>query len=186
MGCVSSPQAITQHLIPRCYSSALRFPSKAKMVTGLAGTGSSAPRGHIQPIPLAHLKCDDSKGLETSLAENCWNWDQKWSSLGLGRAMGEARPGESHPLFHQGDLRGTCQRIAEAVLGKDDDWQIGKTKIFLKVGGSPHPPCHLGPLPVKGSPTIPFSWPDMTLPHGLWAGMAVGRTWAKAGYLGLV
>ncbi|PKU31859.1 unconventional hypothetical protein [Limosa lapponica baueri] len=31
-----------------------------------------------------------------------------------------------------GDLRGTCQRIAEAVLGKDDDWQIGKTKIFLK------------------------------------------------------
>lgn len=42
---------------------------------------------------------------------------------------------------YQGDLRGTCQRIAEAVLGKDDDWQIGKTKIFLKVGGSPHPPC---------------------------------------------
>uniref|UniRef100_A0A8C3PG58 Myosin VIIA n=1 Tax=Chrysemys picta bellii TaxID=8478 RepID=A0A8C3PG58_CHRPI len=33
----------------------------------------------------------------------------------------------------QGDLRGTCQRIAEVVLGKDDDWQIGKTKIFLKV-----------------------------------------------------
>ncbi|KAG8137083.1 hypothetical protein E2320_005634 [Naja naja] len=31
-----------------------------------------------------------------------------------------------------GDLHGTCQRIAEAVLGKDDDWQIGKTKIFLK------------------------------------------------------
>ncbi|MBN3313878.1 MYO7A protein, partial [Atractosteus spatula] len=30
------------------------------------------------------------------------------------------------------DLRGTCQRIAEAVLGRDDDWQIGKTKIFLK------------------------------------------------------
>uniref|UniRef100_A0A8C3PPM3 Myosin VIIA n=1 Tax=Calidris pygmaea TaxID=425635 RepID=A0A8C3PPM3_9CHAR len=42
------------------------------------------------------------------------------------------------PAYKQGDLRGTCQRIAEAVLGKDDDWQIGKTKIFLKVGGSPH------------------------------------------------
>ncbi|XP_076184585.1 unconventional myosin-VIIa isoform X1 [Aptenodytes patagonicus] len=36
------------------------------------------------------------------------------------------------PAYKQGDLRGTCQRIAEAVLGKDDDWQIGKTKIFLK------------------------------------------------------
>uniref|UniRef100_A0A4W6CJ42 Myosin VIIAa n=1 Tax=Lates calcarifer TaxID=8187 RepID=A0A4W6CJ42_LATCA len=31
------------------------------------------------------------------------------------------------------DLRGTCQRIAEAVLGRDDDWQMGKTKIFLKM-----------------------------------------------------
>uniref|UniRef100_A0A8C7YZT8 Myosin VIIAa n=1 Tax=Oryzias sinensis TaxID=183150 RepID=A0A8C7YZT8_9TELE len=30
------------------------------------------------------------------------------------------------------DLRGTCQKIAEAVLGRDDDWQMGKTKIFLK------------------------------------------------------
>uniref|UniRef100_A0A667XZ20 Myosin VIIAa n=1 Tax=Myripristis murdjan TaxID=586833 RepID=A0A667XZ20_9TELE len=28
--------------------------------------------------------------------------------------------------------QGTCQRIAEAVLGRDDDWQMGKTKIFLK------------------------------------------------------
>ncbi|KAH0625252.1 hypothetical protein JD844_033621 [Phrynosoma platyrhinos] len=37
------------------------------------------------------------------------------------------------PAYKQGDLRGTCQRIAEAVLGKDDDWQIGKTKIFLKM-----------------------------------------------------
>ncbi|XP_075598647.1 unconventional myosin-VIIa isoform X2 [Balearica regulorum gibbericeps] len=36
------------------------------------------------------------------------------------------------PAYKQGDLRGTCQRIAEVVLGKDDDWQIGKTKIFLK------------------------------------------------------
>lgn len=67
--------------------------------------------------------------------------NQKESPLGLGGAMGEAGPGESHPLSHQGDLRGTCQRIAEAVLGKDDDWQIGKTKIFLKVAGSPHPPA---------------------------------------------
>ncbi|XP_015243373.1 PREDICTED: unconventional myosin-VIIa-like [Cyprinodon variegatus] len=30
------------------------------------------------------------------------------------------------------DLRGTCQRIVSARLGKQDDWQIGKTKIFLK------------------------------------------------------
>lgn len=37
-------------------------------------------------------------------------------------------------LAHQEDLRGTCQRIAEAVLGRDDDWKMGKTKIFLKVG----------------------------------------------------
>ncbi|XP_053241397.1 unconventional myosin-VIIa isoform X1 [Podarcis raffonei] len=36
------------------------------------------------------------------------------------------------PAYKQGDLCGTCQRIAEAVLGRDDDWQIGKTKIFLK------------------------------------------------------
>lgn len=42
----------------------------------------------------------------------------------------------AHPLIHpfpQDDLRGTCQRMAEAVLGTHDDWQIGKTKIFLKV-----------------------------------------------------
>uniref|UniRef100_A0A672V9T6 Myosin VIIA n=1 Tax=Strigops habroptila TaxID=2489341 RepID=A0A672V9T6_STRHB len=31
-------------------------------------------------------------------------------------------------------MPGVKPRIAEAVLGKDDDWQIGKTKIFLKVG----------------------------------------------------
>lgn len=36
-------------------------------------------------------------------------------------------------LLIKEDLRGTCQRIAEAVLGRDDDWQMGKTKIFLKV-----------------------------------------------------
>ncbi|XP_040587740.1 unconventional myosin-VIIa [Mesocricetus auratus] len=36
------------------------------------------------------------------------------------------------PAYKQGDLRGTCQRIAEAVLGTHDDWQIGKTKVFLK------------------------------------------------------
>ncbi|XP_032879347.1 unconventional myosin-VIIa [Amblyraja radiata] len=36
------------------------------------------------------------------------------------------------PAYKQGDLRGTCQRIAEAFLGRVDDWQIGKTKIFLK------------------------------------------------------
>ncbi|XP_053505469.1 unconventional myosin-VIIa [Ictalurus furcatus] len=36
------------------------------------------------------------------------------------------------PASLQEDLRGTCQRIATAVLGHNDDWQIGKTKIFLK------------------------------------------------------
>ncbi|XP_029527278.2 unconventional myosin-VIIa-like isoform X2 [Oncorhynchus nerka] len=36
------------------------------------------------------------------------------------------------PANRQEDLRGTCQKIVEAVLGRDDDWQIGKTKIFLK------------------------------------------------------
>ncbi|PNJ51152.1 MYO7A isoform 4 [Pongo abelii] len=36
------------------------------------------------------------------------------------------------PAYKQGDLRGTCQRMAEAVLGTHDDWQIGNTKIFLK------------------------------------------------------
>jgi len=146
-----------KHLIPRCYSSALGFPSEGKIVTGLAEMGSSAPRATIQPVPLTHLRYGDSKALGTSLAENCWNLDQKGSLLGLGGAMGEAGPDESHTLSHQGDLRGTCQRIAEAVLGKDDDWQIGKTKIFLKVGGSLHPPFHLGPVPVKESPTIHFS-----------------------------
>lgn len=33
----------------------------------------------------------------------------------------------------QDDLRGTCKQIVLARLGKHDDWQIGKTKIFLKV-----------------------------------------------------
>ncbi|KAL2806819.1 unconventional myosin-VIIa isoform 2 [Daubentonia madagascariensis] len=36
------------------------------------------------------------------------------------------------PAYKQGDLQGTCQRIAEVVLGTHDDWQIGRTKIFLK------------------------------------------------------
>lgn len=43
-----------------------------------------------------------------------------------------ASPPHAH-LPAQDDLRGTCQRMAEAVLGTHDDWQIGKTKIFLKV-----------------------------------------------------
>ncbi|KAF7647830.1 hypothetical protein LDENG_00165850 [Lucifuga dentata] len=36
------------------------------------------------------------------------------------------------PAHIQEDLRGTCQQIIQARLGKYDDWQIGKTKIFLK------------------------------------------------------
>lgn len=31
--------------------------------------------------------------------------------------------------------------MAEAVLGTHDDWQIGKTKIFLKVSAAPVPTC---------------------------------------------
>uniref|UniRef100_A0A8C2G654 Myosin VIIAb n=1 Tax=Cyprinus carpio TaxID=7962 RepID=A0A8C2G654_CYPCA len=36
------------------------------------------------------------------------------------------------PAYKQEDLRGTCQHIVASVLQRDDDWQIGKTKIFLK------------------------------------------------------
>ncbi|XP_068601994.1 unconventional myosin-VIIa-like [Brachionichthys hirsutus] len=36
------------------------------------------------------------------------------------------------PAYKQEDLRGTCRRISVSVLGRDDDWQMGKTKIFLK------------------------------------------------------
>ncbi|XP_051536832.1 unconventional myosin-VIIa-like [Myxocyprinus asiaticus] len=36
------------------------------------------------------------------------------------------------PAYKQEDLRGTSQRIVVSVLQRDDDWQIGKTKIFLK------------------------------------------------------
>ncbi|KAM3842174.1 unconventional myosin-VIIa-like, partial [Diretmus argenteus] len=36
------------------------------------------------------------------------------------------------PAHIQEDLRGTCQQIVLGRLGKHDDWQIGKTKIFLK------------------------------------------------------
>uniref|UniRef100_A0A3B4FWX6 Unconventional myosin-VIIa-like n=1 Tax=Pundamilia nyererei TaxID=303518 RepID=A0A3B4FWX6_9CICH len=36
------------------------------------------------------------------------------------------------PAHIQEDLQGTCQQIVQARLGKHDDWQIGKTKIFLK------------------------------------------------------
>uniref|UniRef100_A0A8C8RMB2 Myosin VIIA n=1 Tax=Pelusios castaneus TaxID=367368 RepID=A0A8C8RMB2_9SAUR len=53
----------------------------------------------------------------------------------------------------QGDLRGTCQRIAEAVLGKDGDWQIGKTKIFLKVRSSHGRPVHCGAVGFEGLPS---------------------------------
>nr|XP_054590278.1 unconventional myosin-VIIa isoform X2 [Nothobranchius furzeri] len=36
------------------------------------------------------------------------------------------------PAHIQEDLRGTCQQIVSDRLGKHEDWQIGKTKIFLK------------------------------------------------------
>ncbi|KAK7926039.1 hypothetical protein WMY93_008349 [Mugilogobius chulae] len=36
------------------------------------------------------------------------------------------------PAHLQDDLRGTCRQIVLARLGKHGDWQIGKTKIFLK------------------------------------------------------
>uniref|UniRef100_A0A8C9ERF7 Myosin VIIB n=1 Tax=Pavo cristatus TaxID=9049 RepID=A0A8C9ERF7_PAVCR len=35
-------------------------------------------------------------------------------------------------LFLKNDARQCCIRISEAVLGKDESWQAGKTKIFLK------------------------------------------------------
>lgn len=38
--------------------------------------------------------------------------------------------------------------MAEAVLGTHDDWQIGKTKIFLKVSTACDPGCE---LPVTGA-----------------------------------
>ncbi|XP_062868377.1 unconventional myosin-VIIa isoform X2 [Trichomycterus rosablanca] len=36
------------------------------------------------------------------------------------------------PAYIQEDLRGLCRNIATLVLGQNDDWRIGKTKIFLK------------------------------------------------------
>uniref|UniRef100_A0A8C3JY18 Myosin VIIB n=1 Tax=Calidris pygmaea TaxID=425635 RepID=A0A8C3JY18_9CHAR len=36
-------------------------------------------------------------------------------------------------LREQNDARQSCISISEAVLGKDESWQVGKTKIFLKV-----------------------------------------------------
>uniref|UniRef100_W5K6V8 Unconventional myosin-VIIa-like n=1 Tax=Astyanax mexicanus TaxID=7994 RepID=W5K6V8_ASTMX len=36
------------------------------------------------------------------------------------------------PAHKQEDHRGTCQRIAVSVLGRNEDWKIGRTKIFLK------------------------------------------------------
>ncbi|CAL8268110.1 unnamed protein product [Merluccius merluccius] len=36
------------------------------------------------------------------------------------------------PAHMQEDLRGTCQQRVLVMLGKRGDWQIGKTKIFLK------------------------------------------------------
>uniref|UniRef100_A0A803Y7F7 Myosin VIIB n=1 Tax=Meleagris gallopavo TaxID=9103 RepID=A0A803Y7F7_MELGA len=37
------------------------------------------------------------------------------------------------PRSVKNDARQCCIRISEAVLGKDESWQAGKTKIFLKV-----------------------------------------------------
>uniref|UniRef100_A0A8C2TWW9 Myosin VIIB n=1 Tax=Coturnix japonica TaxID=93934 RepID=A0A8C2TWW9_COTJA len=37
------------------------------------------------------------------------------------------------PQSVKNDARQCCIRISEAVLGKDESWQAGKTKIFLKV-----------------------------------------------------
>uniref|UniRef100_A0A4W4E2S9 Myosin VIIAb n=1 Tax=Electrophorus electricus TaxID=8005 RepID=A0A4W4E2S9_ELEEL len=36
------------------------------------------------------------------------------------------------PASLQKNLRGACQSIAMSVLGQNNDWQMGKTKIFLK------------------------------------------------------
>lgn len=53
--------------------------------------------------------------------------------------------------------------MAEAVLGTHDDWQIGKTKIFLKVRKAPS-----------------------RLPWGLWTPVLVGTgTWGLFGEAGI-
>lgn len=77
-----------------------------------------------------------------------WGHTVSWGRAGagalppsLGRSTEVAFPAV-HSLVRpspQDDLRGTCQRMAEAVLGTHDDWQIGKTKIFLKVRKAPSP-----------------------------------------------
>uniref|UniRef100_A0A8C6IQ70 Uncharacterized protein n=1 Tax=Melopsittacus undulatus TaxID=13146 RepID=A0A8C6IQ70_MELUD len=74
-------------------------------------------------------------------------------------------------------MPGVKPRIAEAVLGRDDDWQIGKTKIFLKVGLSPHPSCHPEPFACEGA-----SYHSLSITrHDRFpsSGMALGRTWTK-------
>lgn len=93
--------------------------------------------------------------------------------------MDESGTGESQLLFYQGDLRGTCQRIAEAVLGKDDDWQIGKTKIFLKVGDSPH--SLLGSIldPCLWRCLLPFPFHHKTCPFSMVSGLAC--QWVEPG-----
>lgn len=91
--------------------------------------------------------------------------------------MVESGPGESQPLFCQGDLRGTCQRIAEAVLGKDDDWQIGKTKIFLKVGGFPDPPAIWDPCLWRH--VLPFPFCHKTRPFSMVSGLVC--QWVEPG-----
>ena len=38
---------------------------------------------------------------------------------------------------HHPDVIEACRKLATKVIGKDADWQIGRTKVFLKVQGHP-------------------------------------------------
>ena len=96
----------------------------------------------------------------------------------------------------QEDLRGTCQRMAEAVLGTHDDWQIGKTKIFLKVSMASDSVCLGGAVNSLGWGGTGLGIPIEELQHrmgsvlGLCAPPALSRCavwppgwWRGSGYL---
>lgn len=96
----------------------------------------------------------------------------------------------------QDDLRGTCQRMAEAVLGTHDDWQIGKTKIFLKVSMASDSVCLGGAVNSLGLGGTGLGVPVEELQHrmgsllGFCAPPALSRCgvwppgwWRSSGYL---
>lgn len=72
----------------------------------------------------------------------------------------------------QDDLQGTCQRMAEAVLGTHDDWQIGKTKIFLKVSTASESGCLDGAVgsPSRWEQVLGVCCRGVAAPNGVSAG----------------